>query len=224
MKERHASHTALVTAYLRAAHQIIDSGLLVLEDPIALPLLGSKAEGRIRGTTERYMTDRAKILRAHIVLRSRYAEDRLKLSRLRGTSQYVLLGAGFDTFAFRQPPWATGLRIYEVDHPGTQQEKQSRIFNAGITVPQNLVFVGIDFERESLEDRLAAANVRKDVPTFFSWLGVTMYLTGASTALACMASRVADAGTDTDAAHTAIADELETQIAQLAAARKKYGV
>lgn len=177
MGKQDSSHTALVTAYLRAAHQIIDSGPRVLDDPIALHLLGPKAEERIRGRNVKFMSDKAKALRAHVMLRSRYAEDQLKLSMARGTSQYILLGAGFDTFAFRQPPWAAGLRIFEVDHSGTQREKQSRIFNAGITVPKNLIFVKIDFEKESLEDRLAAADVRKDEPTFFSWLGVTMYLT-----------------------------------------------
>jgi len=177
MMEKISSHTALATAYLRAAHQIIDSGPRVFDDPIALPLLGPKAEERIRGTNAIYTSDEAKALRSHIVLRSRYTEDQLKLSMARGTSQYILLGAGFDTLALRHPPWAVGLRIFEVDHLSTQREKRSRIFNTGISVPKNLVFVEIDFEKESLEDRLDAAGVRKDEPTFFSWLGVTMYLT-----------------------------------------------
>jgi len=119
----------------------------------------------------------AKALRAHVVLRSRYAEDRLKSSIERGIRQYMLVGAGFDTFALRQPHWAAGLKIIEVDHPDTQRQKQSRISNAGIIVPGNVVFVGVNFEQESLKEGLSRVGVCTDIPTFFSWLGVTMYLT-----------------------------------------------
>lgn len=126
------------------------------------------------------MSPKARALRAHVVLRSRYAEDRLESSIVRGISQYILVGAGFDTFALRQPPWATGLIIFEVDHPDTQREKQSRISNAGIIVPGNVVFVGVNFEQESLEEGLVRSGVKTDKKTFFSWLGVTMYLTEAA--------------------------------------------
>ncbi len=190
MKERNASHTALATAYLRAAHQVIDTGLRVLDDPVILNLLGPEAERRIQGSMERYSSPVAQALRSHVVLRSRYAEDRLESSIQRGIHQYVLVGAGFDTFALRQPPWAATLRIIEVDHPDTQRLKLSKISRAGIAVPSNVVFAGVDFEQESLEQGLTRIGVRTDMPTFFSWLGVTMYLTKAAirATLRCMAS------------------------------------
>jgi methyltransferase (TIGR00027 family) len=104
-------------------------------------------------------------------------EDRLHLAKGRDTRQYVILGAGYDTFILRQPEWAQALQIYEVDHPSTQMEKRARISRAGCAVPPNASFVGIDFEQESLKEGLVRHGVRFDAPTFFSWLGVTMYLT-----------------------------------------------
>ncbi|HQA93802.1 MAG TPA: class I SAM-dependent methyltransferase [Bacteroidales bacterium] len=98
MQDKHSSRTALVTAYLRAAHQILDSGPCILDDPIALTILGPGAEERIRKTEAKYASDKAKELRAHVILRSRYAEDRLKSSIERGICQYIVIGAGFDTF------------------------------------------------------------------------------------------------------------------------------
>lgn len=180
MQDKKASRTALATAYIRAAHQLLDKGPRVLIDPIALIILGPGAEERIRETQDIYMSPKARALRAHVVLRSRYTEDRLESSIARGIAQYILVGAGFDTFALRQPPWAAGLRIIEVDHPDTQREKQSKISNAGIIIPGNVVFVGVNFEQESLEEGLVRAGVQTDKKTFFSWLGVTMYLTEAA--------------------------------------------
>jgi methyltransferase (TIGR00027 family) len=190
MQENNSSQTALATAYLRASHQIIDFGPKVLVDPIALTILGPDAEERIRGSKDKYLSPEVKALRAHVVLRSRYTEDRLESSIERGICQYILVGAGFDTFAFRQPLWASGLRIIEVDHPDTQRLKQSKISNAGIAIPENVAFVGINFEQESLEEGLVRAGVCTDKPTFFSWLGVTMYLTEAAidATLRCMAA------------------------------------
>ena len=189
MKDQIASHTALASAYLRAAHQILDPKPLILNDPIALILLGPGTEKRILGAVGKYMTPEAKALRSHVVLRSRYTEDRLQSSMKRGVSQYVIVGAGFDTFAFRQPAWATHLRIIEVDHHDTQDLKRARISAAGIPVPGNLVFADINFENESLEEGLIRNGIRSNEPTFFSWLGVTMYLTepAIDTTLKCMA-------------------------------------
>jgi methyltransferase (TIGR00027 family) len=177
VQDQTASRTALATAYLRAAHQIFDAEPLVLKDPVVLKLLGPDAEKRIRDAVGKYMSPQAKALRAHVVLRSRYAEDRLETSMERGVSQYILVGAGFDTFAVRSPAWAAHLRIIEVDHPDTQRLKRAKISEAGIPVPGNVVFAGINFENESLEEGLIRNGIRSDKPTFFSWLGVTMYLT-----------------------------------------------
>ncbi len=94
-----------------------------------------------------------------------------------GVRQYVVLGAGLDTFAYRQPPWAKYLRIFEVDHPATQQWKRDHLAQVGIPIPANLEFCPIDFEQTTLAEGLAMTSFDRHVPTFFSWLGVTMYLT-----------------------------------------------
>jgi len=176
MSDRKASRTALATAYLRAAHQLLDAAPRILEDPVALSLLGAGAAQRIRDEADAIQTPERRALRAHVVLRSRYTEDRLAAAVARGVKQYVLLGAGFDTFALRQPAWTGVLRIVEVDHAGTQGEKRARIAQAGLAVPANVTFASVDFERESLLEGLARHGVGLDEPTFFSWLGVTMYL------------------------------------------------
>ena len=178
--QNNASITSLATAYLRAAHQILDCAPLVLDDPIALPLLGAGAEAQIRSTKDKYMSPGAKALRAHVVLRSRYAEDQLRNSIRRGITQYVILGAGFDTFALRQPVWAD--TIIEIDHPDTQKLKQAKIHESGISIPGNLKFLPVDFERESIDEALNRAKFDRKNPAFFSWLGVTMYLTRATIA------------------------------------------
>ncbi len=187
MREQEVSRTALATAYLRAAHQILDGAELILKDPIAIKLLDYGAESPInestqsfkaeRFKTERFDTPEDRALRCHVVLRSRYAEDRLSAAVKRGVTQYVLIGAGFDTFALRQPDWAKQLTIVEVDHPATQLVKRQRIAAAGLGLPGNLRFADIDFESESLLDGLTRHKVLTDRPTFFSWLGVSMYLT-----------------------------------------------
>jgi methyltransferase (TIGR00027 family) len=180
MPRRQASQTALATAYLRAAHQVLDSKPLILEDPVAVPLLGAGTEQRIRDAADRYRTPEALALRSHVVLRSRYAEDRLAAAVGRGVTQYVLVGAGFDTFALRQPEWADSLKVIEIDHPDSQAAKRARIAAAGMQLPANALLAEIDFERESLFDGLRRNGVTTAEPTLFSWLGVTMYLTEAA--------------------------------------------
>jgi methyltransferase (TIGR00027 family) len=176
MSDHKASRTALGTAYLRAAHQLFEAQPRILDDPVALTLLGPAALQRIKDTADHYRTPERLALRTHVVLRSRFAEDRLAAAVLRGVTQYVILGAGFDTFALRQPPWAQALKILEVDHPGTQATKRSHLAAASLVMPENADFANIDFELESLGDGLIRYHVSMDEPTFFSWLGVTMYL------------------------------------------------
>jgi methyltransferase (TIGR00027 family) len=176
MSDHKASHTAIGTAYLRAAHQLLDAQPRILNDPVALSLLGPGALQRIQNTANYYRTPESLALRTHVVLRSRFAEDRLAAAVLCGVTQYVILGAGFDTFALRQPSWAKALKIFEVDHSGTQAMKCSHLASAGLAIPDNVVFANIDFEHESLHDGLLRYHVSMDEPTFFSWLGVTMYL------------------------------------------------
>ena len=176
MSDYKASRTAIGTAYLRAAHQLLDAQPRILDDPVALSLLGPGALQLIKNKANDYRTPESLALRTHIVLRSRFAEDRLAAAVLCGVAQYVILGAGFDTFALRQPSWAQALKIYEVDHPKTQAVKRSHLASAGFAMPENAVFADIDFEQQSLYDGLLRHHISMDEPTFFSWLGVTMYL------------------------------------------------
>jgi hypothetical protein len=113
-------------------------------------------------------------LRASIALRSRYAEDALGEAVARGVRQYVLLGAGLDTFAYRNPYAGEGLRVFEVDHPATQQWKRDRLRQVGIPLPDSPTFVAIDFERETIDAALARAGFDRRQPAFLSWLGVTV--------------------------------------------------
>jgi methyltransferase (TIGR00027 family) len=115
--------------------------------------------------------------RAAVLLRSRYAEDRLEAAAERGIQQYVILGAGLDSFPHRQPPWARTLSIFEVDQPASQLDKRRRVAHAGLKVPDNLTYVAIDFDEVTLRDGLAASGLNFAEPAFFSCLGVLGYLT-----------------------------------------------
>lgn len=108
--------------------------------------------------------------------RAAYTEQALKTAVLTGTKQYVILGAGLDTFAFREPEFLSKHRVFEVDHPLTQADKKERIARAGWTIPDNLTFVPVDFTKDSLAQRLVAAGFDPAAKSFFSWLGVTYYL------------------------------------------------
>jgi len=176
MSHRKASRTALATAYLRAAYQLLDAPPRILEDPVAVRLLGKDASQNIRAAVDRYRSPETSALCSHVVLRSRFAEDRLAAAVQRGVSQHVILGAGFDTFAFRQPDWAKSLKIFEIDHRDTQLVKRSFLKDAGLDLPANVRLAQIDFEHESLLEGLCRHHVSLEEPTFFSWLGVTMYL------------------------------------------------
>ncbi|MDA8141437.1 MAG: class I SAM-dependent methyltransferase [Desulfobacteraceae bacterium] len=176
MQDQTASRTAIGAAYIRAVHQILDAKPGILDDPVAARLLGPNTEKQIRADAARHMTAEAKALRSHVVLRSRFAEERLKLSLERGVKHYILVGAGLDTFALRQPDWAAGLTIVEVDHPNTQRLKLDKIGAAGLRVPDNVFFAALDFESQSLEQGLSRHGIEAKDPVFFSWLGVTMYL------------------------------------------------
>ena len=125
-----------------------------------------------------------KLVNTHIapspLCRAAYTEQALKTAVLTGTKQYVILGAGLDTFAFREPKFLLKHKVFEVDHPLTQADKRERIARAGWTVPDNLTFVPVDFAKNSLTERLIAAGFDPSVKSFFSWLGVTYYLSAES--------------------------------------------
>ena len=130
-----------------------------------------------------------------IILRIRYAEDRLHEAISSGVRQYVVLGAGLDTFALRHQKLAHELRVYEVDHPASQEMKREQLRRVGSSLPSNLQFVPVDFETDRLDDALIRAGFDPDAPAFFSWLGVTCYLTqGAVTGTIGQISSVAAPG------------------------------
>jgi methyltransferase (TIGR00027 family) len=124
---------------------------------------------------ERAMHPVARDFRLFMAARSRYAEDRLAAAVAHGVTQYVVLGAGLDTFAYRNP--FPQLRVFEVDFPATQQWKRGLLAESGIEVPGNLTFVPLDFEHKTLAEGLAEAGFDAASPAFFGWLGVVPYLT-----------------------------------------------
>jgi methyltransferase (TIGR00027 family) len=159
----------------RAAHQIYDAQPLVFEDPFAVSILGDTYADEVRRTPTRPDRPFSVALRAFLVARSRYAEDNLARAVERGVTQYVLLGAGLDTFAHRNT--YPGLKVFEVDHPATQQWKRELLEAGGIASPEHLTYAPVDFEQQSLPTELAAAGFDSSVPSFFAWLGVVPYLT-----------------------------------------------
>lgn len=133
-----ASQTAMIMAKLRAAHQILDDDPKVLVDPLALVVVPDLDEEALRSQEASLQTSYWRALRAFAVMRSRYVEDILQEATSSGTLQYVNLGAGLDTFAYRQPSWAQSLTLFEVDHPATQQWKRGRFQQLAIAQPNNL--------------------------------------------------------------------------------------
>ena len=129
--------------------------------------------------------------------RAAYTEKALKTAVLTGAKQYVILGAGMDTFAFRETEFLSKYRVFEVDHPLTQEDKLERITRAGWTIPNNLTFVPVDFTKDSLTERLIAAGFDPSVKSFFSWLGVTYYLSAETIdmMLSALSSLCADGST-----------------------------
>ena len=170
METGRASKTALGVAIRRAAHQLMENPP-ILEDPIALPLVGRGHQRQM----ERAMHPVGRDFRAFMAVRSRYTEDQLAAAVAQGVAQYVVLGAGLDTFAYRSP--FPALRVFEVDFPATQEWKRVMLAAAEIELPTRLTFVPLDFEHHTLSDGLAKAGFDATRPAFFGWLGVVPYLT-----------------------------------------------
>ncbi|WP_020660516.1 class I SAM-dependent methyltransferase [Amycolatopsis benzoatilytica] len=161
------SRTALVTAWARAVHQVADQPR-ILTDPLVARLVGSEAGAP--------GIDRPR--RLFFAARARFAEDRVAHAVADGVRQAVFLGAGLDTFGCRNP--YPDLRVFEVDHPATQEWKRERLALAGIDCPATATFVPLDFETGTLAAALAAAGFQRSEPAVFVWLGVVFYLTPAA--------------------------------------------
>jgi methyltransferase (TIGR00027 family) len=176
MQEAIPSRTALRVALRRAAHQLHDERPLVFDDPLAVPILGAEFHEELQRTPDKEKRPFSAALRAFMVVRARLAEDVLAAGVAKqGVTQYLVLGAGLDTFAYRNP--YADVRVFEVDHPATQAWKRERLAAANIPVPDTLRFVPVDFERQLLKDELLAAGFDRHAPTVTAWLGVVPYLT-----------------------------------------------
>jgi methyltransferase (TIGR00027 family) len=194
MDEGRASRTAIATAYFRA-HHYTHANPKIFEDPLAGALLSAGEregvekfllEGLAKSNPELARSGADRTTRvgyalgglAVVLARARYTEDRLAEAMRDGVAQYVVIGAGLDTFALRRPDLQNRLRVIEIDHPATQASKQKRIREAGLAPPPHLHFAPADLEKESLAEVLSRTPYDPARPAFFSWLGVTMYLTG----------------------------------------------
>jgi methyltransferase (TIGR00027 family) len=173
MKPYEPSRTALAIARQRAAHQVLDHGS-ILYDPFAMKIL-REGENEVLQFANQHPL--ASIGRLFTAARSRIAEDALSSAVEKGIRQIVILGAGLDTFALRNPHRALAIRIYEVDHPATQAWKGQRLAEAQIALPPWLILVPVDFERDDVREKLVAAGFQHNSPAFFTWLGVVPYLT-----------------------------------------------
>lgn len=209
------SRTALATAYGRAYHHIADHPR-ILADPVVASLIGVTTDELANSSepTEDRPGSGAtyRPRRLFFAARARFAEDRIAAAVAKGVRQVVILGAGLDTFAYRNPH--PGLRILEVDHPATQAWKRGRLAAAGIDMPQSLTFVPVDFETDSLATGLAPAGFSRTEPAVFVWLGVVFYLTPAAvrTTLTYIASQAQPSEVIFDYLQPADTDEERQQL------------
>jgi methyltransferase (TIGR00027 family) len=200
--EAEPSRTAILAAVARGELRLHFEPPWVLDDPFALVLVGPVWEESNESLLSLFGVVICKEAWAFHCLRSRYAEDRLS----QGTfSQYVILGAGLDSFAWRRPDLLRSLRVYEVDHPATQAWKRQRITALAPPLNDALVFAPIDFESESLRHGLDAVDFDWATPTMFSWLGVTHYLT--ADAIETTLRTIADAAPGSEVVFDYRADE-----------------
>lgn len=194
MEENQLSITALMAAFQRGYHAKHDSPK-IFNDFLAFDLLSQKERTafvqQFMNTAKKYLPAKMSFNQenaltfffqnmsstADMISRARYSEDHLEEAvKKQGVRQYVILGAGLDTFAFRYPNMVKQLNVFEVDHPATQASKQQRIASLGWEIPLNLHFVPINFEEDKLETALKRSSYDSNALTFISWLGVSYYL------------------------------------------------
>lgn len=176
MEKLAASRTALATSLMRAAHTRRDPHPLI-NDPWGDRLVPESAKRALAPSNETLdgslMGSRSY---ANVIMRTRYAEDALKTAVSNGVRQYVLIGAGFDSFSLRLPEFSANLQIFELDFPATQRLKIERIDACAVALPDSVHFIAADLSQESVAAALARSSFEPNRLTFFSWLGVTMYL------------------------------------------------
>jgi methyltransferase (TIGR00027 family) len=167
--------TMVRTAMRRAAHQLLDRPR-IFEDPVAVGIVPEASRDAILGTAEDHASSLPTLTRSLFAFRSRFTEDRLAEAVARGVRQYVIVGAGLDTFPWRQPEFAEPLRIFYVDHPATLAWSTARFRERGLEAPPNLSFVAANLENLELPERLYASGFEQNVLTFCSVLGVVQYI------------------------------------------------
>jgi len=169
------SRTLLRTAIRRAAHQIFDTPT-IFNDPIAVGLVPEASEHTVLAAAADHITPVPTLLRSLSAMRSRFAEDRLADAVASGACQYVIVGAGLDTFPWRQPTFARDIQIFYADHPTTLAWTRERIRERGLSMPSNVTFVAVDLEEDRLGKQLGAFGFEPEAGTFCSTLGVVQYL------------------------------------------------
>jgi len=177
MEKLAASRTALMTSLMRAVHTRRDPHPLI-NDPWGDRLVPESVKRTVAPSDD--LLDAALMGSrpyANVIMRTRYAEDALKTAVSNGVRQYVLIGAGFDSFSLRLPEFSASLQIFELDFPATQRLKIERIDACEVALPDSVHFIAADLSHESVAAALARSSFQKNRLTFFSWLGVTMYLT-----------------------------------------------
>lgn len=173
--EDEPSRTVLRPAVLRAAHQLIDRPL-ILDDPLAVGLVPEASPEAIAAEIEALCSPRVSLLRAAFVLRSRFAEDCIDEAVLAGVSQVVILGAGLDTFPWRQPEPTRRSRIFVIDHPASANAGRKVRLDRGLADPNNVVHIDIDLERCALLNDLTQGGFVPSQSAVFVMLGLAQYL------------------------------------------------
>jgi methyltransferase (TIGR00027 family) len=188
MEEGKPSRTAVVAAIFRTAHLLLDGEPKILRDDLAFGFSGLSDLKEVQSFVQSFEARTAEAVgpevgtkislgyRGLAIARARYTEDELEKAMGRGISQYVILGAGLDSFSYRRRDVESTLTIYEVDYPASQEWKRKRLQQLGVSVPDNLVFVPLDLQKHTLSEALRSSGYRPDLLAFFSLLGVTQYI------------------------------------------------
>lgn len=172
---RTPSQSAILTAAARALHRE-EAPPWILDDTLALRLAGDAGTAVLERARANLSHDELFGFSRWVCARARVGEDLVERLVPSGLHQYVILGAGLDSFAYRRPDLVERVRVFEVDHPASQSWKRTRLDESGISVPPNLMFAPVDFERQTLRDGLAEAGFDFSALAVFGWIGVTMYL------------------------------------------------
>ena len=210
------SQTAIFAAQVRAAHAVLDRDP-IFEDAYAI-VLADSSEEEIRALFDLIPPGCARVARVLPNQRARFVDGEIEQAIRDGIDQYVILGAGLDSFAWRRTDLMSDLELFEVDHPTTQQWKRERLSVAGLSHPSNVHFVAIDFEaHDSLSARMSESGFDKSRPSIWSWMGVAVYLgIDAITSMLRDTSQLAASGSRFLGSHTVTPDLMDADSREFA--------